>query len=160
MSDLIKREYVLDSSVFLAAFDKTSPDMDKAQKFLHELEKREFMAQMPAHAWFEVLCTWKRMQMEKVFVAPKFASGNAYPIKFIHIDEDFLKKYGNIVDLPYIKGADHIFLVYSKVNDIPLVTRDKKLFQAARTCGARVFTPDEYMERVGVGSKFDPWEMK
>lgn len=152
-SDLISREYVLDSSVFLAAFDKTSAERDVARQFLDELLKRQFMALMPTHAWFEVLCTWNRMKKENVFDPPDF--GHSYPIKFIHIDDLFLKKYGNVVDLPYIKGGDHIFLVYAKVNDIPLITRDKKMFQVARACGARVFLPEEYMHRVGVGSKFD-----
>lgn len=95
------------------------------------------------------------MKKEGVFDPPNIGSEKAYPIKFIHIDDLFLKNYGNVADLPYIKGGDHIFLVYAKVNDIPLITRDKKLFQVARACGARVFLPEEYMRRVGVGSKFD-----
>ena len=154
--DFIHKEFVLDSSVFLSAFDKNDSGRDSVRFFLEEVQKRGFTAVMPMHGWFEVLCTWNRMKQQNVFDPPEFGDAQTYPFKLIHIDEDFIKRYGNIMDLPYIKGGDHIFLVYAKVNDIPLVTRDKKLFQVARESKTRVFMPEEYLKLIGVGSKIFP----
>jgi len=53
-------------------------------------------------------------------------------------------KYVN-VDLPYIKAGDHLFIVVAKVNDYPLITWDKVMYNKAKETGVKVYTPREYL---------------
>jgi predicted nucleic acid-binding protein len=68
-----------------------------------------------------------------------------YPIELIHIDRDFIHRY-RMVDVPYIKAGDHIFLAVAKVDGIPLITSDAKLIAAAKKCGVKVFHVKELVE--------------
>ncbi len=71
-----------------------------------------------------------------------------YPIQLIHLDEQFIKKY-SMVDIPYIKAGDHIFVVVAKINDCPLITSDAKMITISKECGVRVFEPVEFMNELG-----------
>jgi rRNA-processing protein FCF1 len=100
---------------------------------------------MPAHAWFEIWCTLKRLERwDRKFSGRPVKGATQYPIEFIFIDGHFLKKYGN-VDLKYIKAGDHIFLVIAKINGYPIITTDKKMREVAESEGIPVYNPLEFM---------------
>lgn len=99
---------------------------------------------MPAHGWFEVLCSLRRIEkVEKKFDG-MFSALQHYPLELIHIDAHFIGKYGN-VEIPYAKAGDHIYLVVAYVNGFPLVTWDKGMTNVARELNVAAYTPAEYL---------------
>ena len=139
---------IVDSCVFIDTFDPQSSNHLAAVQLLETLLARDLQITMPAHGWFEVQCTLQRLVSEQRFVGPLIAGGMNYPIRLIHIDEQFIQKYA-MVDIPYIKGGDHIFVAMAKVNDCALITSDTKMIKISKTCGVRVFEPVEFMNELG-----------
>jgi predicted nucleic acid-binding protein len=133
---------LVDSCVFIDSFDPKSPNYADSLILLEELAKRRIVVMMPAHGWFEVQCTLQRLRNEGRFVGPTIRDLQQYVIKLIHIDQNFIAKYA-MVDLPYIKAGDHIFLAVAKLNGRPLVTSDTTMIRVARAGGIAVFTPKE-----------------
>ncbi len=70
-----------------------------------------------------------------------------YPIQLIHIDKQFIEKYA-MVDIPYIKASDHIFVAMAKLSDCPLITSDAKMITISKECGVRIFEPAEFMNEL------------
>ena len=73
---------------------------------------------------------------------------NLEKIQLIQLDKQFIEKYA-MVDIPYIKAGDHIFVAMAKVNNCPLITSDAKMFTISKKCGVRVFEPIEFMNKLG-----------
>lgn len=134
---------LVDSCVFIDAFDRTSPRHLESFALLEELRSRDVLVTMPAHAWFEVQCALQRLIAEKRFLGPAIQGQMNYPIELIHIDAPFIRKYA-MVGIPYIKAGDHIFVAVAKVNGYPLVTSDLKMAEVSSKCGVRVFSPLEF----------------
>ncbi len=139
---------IVDSCVFIDTFDPQSPNHLAAVQLLETLLARDLQITMPAHGWFEVQCTLQKLISEQRFEGPLFAGRMDYPIQLIHIDERFIHRYA-MVDIPYIKGGDHIFIAMAKVNDCPLITSDAKMIKISNKCGVRVFKPVEFMNELG-----------
>ena len=137
-------ELLVDSCVFIDAFDPKSSNHFSSFRLLEDLRHRNLLITMPAHAWFEIKCTFQRLSAQGRFKGPVIAGQLNYPIRLIHIDRPFIEKYAMIA-IPYIKGGDHIFLAIAKHNGYPLVTSDMKLIEASRQCEVAVFTPDEFL---------------
>ena len=138
---------LVDSCVFISAFDSKSQNYELSHNFLEWLLEKKLIITMPAHAWFEILCTLRRLERnDKSFKGRQVCGNWTYPIELIHIDDAFIKKYGN-VDIDYIKAGDHIFLVVAKLNSFPLITIDKKMRDVALIEKIPVFTPEEFMAK-------------
>ena len=135
---------LVDTCVFIDAFDPDSVNYNDSLQLLEELRNRQQLITMPAHAWFEVQCTFQRLTKENRFNGPTICGRMDYPVELIHIDENFIKKYA-MVEIPYIKGGDHIFVVVAKVNSYPLITSDGKMFDVCKKCGVEVYTPKEFL---------------
>lgn len=147
MEKRLSGKLLVDSCVFISAFDTQSQHYELSHKFLGWLVEKKLIITMPAHAWFEVLCTLRRLERNDKSFKGRSVCGNwSYPIELIHIDDAFIKKYGN-VDIDYIKAGDHIFLVVAKLNSFPLITIDKKMRDVALTEKIPVFTPEEFMSQ-------------
>ena len=102
---------------------------------------------MPAHGWFEVWCNLKRIEkVDQKFRGVNINEQWTFPLELIHIDADFIRRYGN-VEIPYIKAGDHIYLVVAYVNQYPLVTTDNGMAKIARQLGLAVYTPADYVAR-------------
>jgi predicted nucleic acid-binding protein len=138
---------IVDACVFIDVFDPQSRNHPAAVQLLEKLRARNLPVTMPAHGLFEVLCTFQRLSLEKKFVGPFLAGRMDYPIQLIHIDEEFIKKY-SMVDIPYTRAGDHIFIVVAKVNDCPLITSDAKMIEISKQCGVQVFEPADYMNEL------------
>ncbi len=134
---------LVDSCVFIDAFDPRSPNHAESLALLRELRSRDILVTMPAHGWFEVQCALQRLAKEKRFVGPAIQGQMDYPAELIHIDKPFIQMYA-MADLPYIKAGDHIFVAVAKVNGYPLVTSDSKMIDVATQCGICVYMPREY----------------
>ena len=102
---------------------------------------------MPAHGWFEIWCTFKKLEQDRRFVGPILAGKMEYPINLLYIDEQFIKKYTK-PDIPQIKAGDHIFVVVAKVNDYTLITSDVQMIKVSKECGIKVFTPAEFIDEL------------
>lgn len=142
---------LVDSSVFIASFDPVSDNYQNSLDLLNTLCRRSIQITMPAHGWFEIQCTFQRLQNENRFVGPIINGQMNYQIELIHIDAAFIKKY-QMVDIPYTKAGDHIFVVIAKVNGYPLVTNDLGMIKVARQCGVQVFSPKEYADKLVSGA--------
>lgn len=101
---------------------------------------------MPAHGWFEIQCTLQRLQNENRFNGPTINGQMNYTVELIDIDAAFITKY-QMVDIPYTRAGDHIFLVIAKVNNYPLVTNDLGMTEVARQSGVQVYSPKEYSDK-------------
>jgi hypothetical protein len=100
---------------------------------------------MPSHGWFEVWCNINRLSdVDRKYLHPVFAGKRQFELELIHIDDHFIRKYGN-VRIPYMKASDHIFVVVAMVNSYPLVTRDEGMRRVAVSVGVNVYTPTEYV---------------
>ena len=133
---------LVDSCVFVDAFDPTSANHAASLALLNYLRAQNKPITMPAHAWFEVECSLKWLILEKRYVGPVIQGRMDYPVELIHIDEDFVSKY-KMADIPYIKAGDHIFIAIAKIEGYPLITSDAKMLAVAKKCGVRVFEPKE-----------------
>lgn len=142
---------LVDSCVFIDAFDPQSPNHAESLALLKELRRRAILITMPAHGWFEVQCTLQRLAAEKRFVGPAIQSEMNYPIELVHIDKSFIQKYA-MVDIPYIKAGDHIYLAIAKTNGYPLVTSDSKMTEISKYCGVRVYDPAEFSNALAKGT--------
>lgn len=142
---------LVDSSVFIDAFDPESTNHKESLGFLENLGNRSILITMPAHGWFEVQCTFQRLIFENRFVGPIINGQMNYQIELIPIDADFIKKY-QMADIPYTRAGDHIFVVIAKVNGYPLVTNDLGMIEVARQCGVQVFSPKEYADKLVSGT--------
>jgi len=134
---------LVDSCVFIDAFDPKSPNHSESLSLLEGLRRRDILITMPAHGWFEVQCTLQRLTAENRFIGPSIQGQMNYPVELIHIDALFIQKYA-MADVPYIKAGDHIFVAIAKVNDYPLITSDSKMTAVSKQCGVRVFSPTEF----------------
>jgi predicted nucleic acid-binding protein len=139
---------LLDSCVFIDAFDPRSANHRASKDLLDLLLGQSIVASMPAHGWFEVQCALRRLaEVDKAFVAPTFAGRMEYPLKVIHIDDHFIKKY-QMAPVPHIKAGDHIFVAVAKIDGYTLVTSDSGMKSAAETADVRVFSPAKLLERL------------
>ena len=136
---------LVDSNVFINAFKADSEFRDDSLRFLNYLRNHNLGITMPAHGWFEILCSLRRIERkEKVFDGPLIAGVRDYPIELIHIDNHFISKYGN-VDIPYVKAGDHIFVVVAHANGYKLVTWDKGMTKVAQQLSVNVCNPLEFL---------------
>lgn len=142
---------LVDSCVFIDAFDPQSPNHAESLGLLEALRSRGILVTMPAHGWFEVQCTLQRLVSEKRFVGLAIQGQMNYPIELIHIDKPFIQKY-SMANIPYIKAGDHIFVAIAKVNGYPLVTSDSKMTEISKQCGIRVFSPVEFSNELAKGT--------
>ncbi|MEW6325130.1 MAG: PIN domain-containing protein [Nitrospirota bacterium] len=142
---------LVDSCVFIDAFDPKSPNHRDSLAMLEDLRRRAILITMPAHGWFEVQCTLQKLIAEKRFVGPAIQGQMNYPVELVHIDKPFIEKYA-MADIPCIKAGDHIFVAMAKVNGYPLVTSDLKMAEVSKQCGVRVFSPMEFSNALGKGS--------
>lgn len=142
---------LVDSCVFIDAFDPASPHHAESLALLEELRSRAMLVTMPAHAWFEVQCTLQRLIAEKRFVGPAIQGQMNYPVELIHIDAPFIQKYA-MAGIPYIKAGDHIFVAVAKVNGYSLVTSDSKMADVSKKCGVHVFSPLEFSNELAKGA--------
>lgn len=149
----IKSSIVIDSNVFIDAFDPSSPNHSGSIQFLEYILDNNVLFAMPMHGWFEINCTLNRIKNEKGIEPPIIAGRQQAAIEFIHIDDQFLQNYSD-VDVPVIKAMDHLFLVVAKKNYLQLVTWDKQMTRAGRECGVDVLNPAEWMQSI-TGSQQD-----
>ncbi len=143
----VDMKLLVDSCVFIDAFDPQSPNHSAAVQLLEELRVRGLLIAMPTSGWFEVQCTLRRLSLEQRFVGPVIAGRMDYPVELIHIDKPFIEKYA-MADIPSIKAGDHIFIAIAKINDYPLITSDAKMIDVSKQCGVRVFEPAEFMNEL------------
>ncbi len=151
---MVDKKLLVDSCVFIDAFDPQSSNHLAAFRLLEELLARDLQITMPAHWWFEVQCAFQKLISEQRFVGPVIDGRMDYPVKFIYIDESFIKKYA-MADIPYIKAGDHIFIAFAKINDYALITSDAQMINVSKQCGVRVFEPTEFMNELKSNAKPD-----
>lgn len=137
---------IVDTCVFIDAFDEQSENHAISIKLLEHLAINNELISMPAQGWFEVQCTLQRLINEKKFKGPVIDGRMNYQVELIHIDKEFILKY-SMMDIPYIKAGDHIFIVIAKKNGLPLVTSDNKMIQICNENKVQVYTPDEYLKK-------------
>ena len=138
---------VVDSCVFIDTFDPRSHNHEFAVQLLTELRRRELLITMPAHAWFEVQCALRKLTAEKGFLGPVFDGRMDYPIKLIHIDQQFIERYA-MVDVPRLKASDHIFVAFAIRNGHTLITSDEQMLDVSKKCGVRAFKPTEFLKQL------------
>lgn len=136
---------IVDSCVLTNSFQSDSVHRDASVAFIDHFVRHALLITMPAHGWFEVWCNIKRLSaVERKYLHPVFAETMQLPLELIHIDAQFISKYGN-VSIPYTKAADHIFIVVAFVNKYPLVTWDHKMIKVGKEVGVKVYKPNEYI---------------
>jgi len=63
---------IVDSCVFIDAFEPQSPNYLAAVQLLEKLRARDLLITMPAHGWFEIQCTFQRLSLKQQFVGHFF----------------------------------------------------------------------------------------
>ena len=140
---------VVDSCVFINSMKADSVYRTDCLEFLELLARTSKTMSMPAHGWFEVYCSFKRIErIDKTFCGTPIGGKWNFPIELIHIDKSFIEKYGN-VDIPYTKAGDHIYLVVAYVNRYPLVTTDNGMSAIGKQLGLKVYSPAEFVTLQG-----------
>ncbi len=144
---------IVDSCVFINAFNLKSDFREECIDFLQNLINNKKLLTMPAHGWFEVLCSLRRIERnDKAFCGPLINGIMQYPVELIHIDSDFINNYGN-VDIPYLKAGDHIYTVIAYKNKYSLITTDNAMIKVANILKMSVYTPKEYLSITDGGTK-------
>lgn len=141
------KKVLVDSCVIIDCFHQASPNREVSLRFLEQLNEVGQQVTMPAHGWFEVWCTLNRLSdIDKRYLPPLLAGKMQLEVELIHIDDQFINKYGN-TKLPHTKAADHIFIVVAHVNAWPLVTSDQKMLEVCRQLGVPAWTPGQHLSR-------------
>jgi predicted nucleic acid-binding protein len=135
---------IVDSCVFIDSFDPDSPNHSESLELLELLREKNILITMPAHGWFEVQCTLQRLTNQNRFVGPRIQGVMSYPIELIHIDKEFILKYA-MIDIPYTKAADHMFIAVAKVNNYDLITSDGKMYDISKSENINVYRPKEFL---------------
>lgn len=136
---------LVDSCVYINAFKEDSEYREQCISFLEAFSRLQRPITMPAHGWFEVWCNLKRIEkIDQKFKGVSINDQWSFPLELIHIDAEFIGKYGN-VQIPYAKAGDHIYLVVAHVNRYPLVTTDGGMAKIARQLGISVYSPSEFL---------------
>ena len=136
---------IVDSCVFINAFKSDSEFREDSLKLLEHLARKGKLITMPAHGWFEILCSLRRVERkDHAFEDPQIDGLMKYPVELIHIDENFISRYGN-VDIPYIKAGDHIFIVIAYINNYQLITWDHGMKDVAEKLNIQAYTPTDYL---------------
>ena len=139
------KKIIVDSCVFINALKEDSEFREQCLAFLETLSRLSKPMTMPAHGWFEVWCNLQRVEkIDQKFKGVSINGKWTFPIELIHIDAEFINKYGN-VKIPYAKAGDHIYLVVAHVNHYQLVTTDNGMTAVARQLGIDVYSPAEYV---------------
>jgi predicted nucleic acid-binding protein len=142
---IMNSKILVDSCVFINSFQSDSIYREASIAFLDLLLSKNQLITMPAHGWFEVWCTLRRLsEVDRKYTPPIFQGAMKYPVELIHIDAQFITKYGNL-DIPYTKAGDHIFIAVAFANGYPLITWDNGMIKAGKEIGINVYTPDEYV---------------
>ena len=136
---------LVDSCVFVNAFDPSSHTYGESLALLEYLRAKNRQITMPAHAWFEVQCSLQKLEDEGRFIGPTIQGQMNYPIELIHIDKEFILRY-RMAGIPYIKAGDHIFLAIAKLDGLPIITSDAKMISVAKQCNIRVFHPKDLVD--------------
>lgn len=135
---------IVDACVLIDSFQCGSEHRSSSIAFIDHCVRHNQLITMPAHGWFEFWCNVNKLsEQDRKYLPPAFVGKMQLRMELIHIDEQFIKKYGN-VNIPYLVASDHIYLVVAYVNKYPLVTRDAKMAKVAKQLGVQVFTPSEY----------------
>ena len=61
---------IVDACVFIDTFDPQSPNHCASLRLLETLRQRDLLISMPAHGWFEVQCTLKRLEAALALINP------------------------------------------------------------------------------------------
>jgi rRNA-processing protein FCF1 len=137
---------IVDANVLIDCFQQDSIYRDPSLRFVELMVREKRLITVPAHGWFEVWCALHRLsEIDRKYLPPIFAGQMQLPLELVHIDDQFIRRYGN-VRIPFIKGGDHIYLVVAHVNHYRLVTRDGKMRRIATDLGVDVSSPAEYVE--------------
>src|SRR5437867_7194477 len=137
---------IVDSCVLINSFQCDSVHRNDSIAFIDHVVREGQLITMPAHGWFEVWCNVNRLsEVDRTYLHPVFAGQMNLSLELIHIDDQLIRKYGN-VKLPYTKAADHIFIVVAFVNLYLLVTWDDKMRKVAEQVGVQVCDPNEYLQ--------------
>lgn len=140
---------IVDACVLIDSFQAASEHRDVSIAFIEGCLRRHQLISMPAHGWFEVWCNVRRLSdYDRRYLHPTFDGKMQLPLELIHIDDEFIRRYGNLV-MPRMRASDHIYVAVAAVNRYPLVTRDAGMAKAATECGVEVFTPTEFNQRTG-----------
>jgi predicted nucleic acid-binding protein len=140
---------VVDTCVFIEMFDPDSPRHEIAKRLGDFLIDNKLKAYMPWTAMFEINRVIMNIRKNKPAhkLSKYFTEERMIVVERMPIDADFFSRYF-IVNLPYTKAADMLFLSIAYVDKRPLVTEDTKLIKAARKAKVSVFTTSEYLDHV------------
>lgn len=138
---------VVDSCVFIDAFDPQSANHAASLEVLEQLTARKIVPLMPAHGWFEVQCALKRLEAENRFVGPRVAGFMQQEVELLHIDQAFIKAY-QMVRIPRLKASDHIFVAVALRKNYPLISSDTQMLDVASSIGVNSMTPARFVELI------------
>jgi len=142
------KSLLVDSCVFINALKEDSVHREDCLSFLDTLSRAGTPITMPAHGWFEVWCSLKRIEtIDQQFKGVSINGKWNFPLELLHIDDKFIHKYGNI-EIPHIKAGDHIYVVVAHVDGRPLITTDNGMAKVAKQLGVSVYSPKEYVVHV------------
>ncbi len=139
-SDKFENGVLFDNSVLYAVFDTKDHFHKKAKMLYKKCLSRSKRIWVPAHTWFEFNSTRLRRILSD---EASFDVGIEIEINVLHIEEAFLERY-YITDLPYIKGADYIYMAVAYVEELPLITQDGQLLSETKKEYIKAYTIDEY----------------
>ncbi len=145
----IKFDTIIDSNVILDAFQFDSKWHDISTEFINKIIKDKKSFVMPAHGWFEILRGHRKFVIANKVSSPIFNGLQQFPVQLIHIDQQFIEKYGQF-DIPNlgddnIKTNDFIYLSIAVKNNLTLVTRDSDILKPIKGKFPMINSPDEWL---------------
>jgi len=123
---------------------RDTQEHQNAYKVYEKLRKENYFVIIPYSGLFEVLTVLKRDKVNKGRL--QFVHDQNFELQFkpIPIDDKFFDRY-NDPDLPYTKTGDMLFLAIAKKENAPLITEDKKLYEAAKQCRVKVYKINDFL---------------
>jgi predicted nucleic acid-binding protein len=143
---------IADTSVLVDLFVTEEARHDAAARLADWLVSKDIRLRLPMHAVFEIQAAVKNKQMQSPSQRVEFWNGmlehNPFWLDLVPIDAAFVGTHIGI-DLPYLKGADLIFVSMAKQERAILITEDGTQAEVAKKAGVPTYRVEEFLRQFG-----------
>lgn len=141
----MSRSLVIDSSVFLSAWNSAESFHSESSRFFDHLSRKEYALSAPELAAFEISNVLIRLGLSAKLpdYLQIFEEGT---VDLIPLSEEVLEHFVKLAGKISLKTADLIFCAVAKQEEASLITWDKQLVKTASKA-IPAMTPTEWLEK-------------
>jgi len=133
---------IIDTNILVDMILEDRERHQEAYKLYEKLKNEDVFVIIPYSGLFELMTVLNRKEALKKKL--NFPGSFELYFKPVPIDDRFFDRYYDR-NLPYTKTGDMLFLAIAKKKNLPLITEEQKLYNAAKKCGVKVFRIHQFV---------------